>query len=77
MTAKIYSFQQLLSGCLEDYFKPSSEKELIYNWKELDIELVKSYGNNVNFGSIIKNIIEGLTLFLKLMDLYLTKKNAI
>ncbi|ACH93301.1 uncharacterized conserved protein [Borrelia duttonii Ly] len=75
--SKIYSLKQLLSGCLEDYFKPSSEKELIYNWKELDLELVKSYGNNVNFGSIIKNIIEGLTLFLKLMDLYLTKKNGI
>lgn len=73
----IKSLERRLNDCLEDYFKPASEKEFIYNWKELDIELVKSYGNNVNFGSIIKNVVDSLNLFLKLMDLYLEKKNTV
>ena len=41
--------EQRLKDCLEDYVKPSSERELIYNWKELDIDLIKTYGNNINF----------------------------
>ncbi|WP_182117245.1 hypothetical protein [Borrelia sp. A-FGy1] len=73
----IYSMEQRLKDCLEDYAKPSSERELIYNWKELDIELIKTYGNNINFGSIIKNIISSLRLFLKLMDLYLERKHIV
>ncbi|UPA06743.1 hypothetical protein baBA2_000338 [Borrelia anserina] len=75
--SKINSLRQRLNDCLEDYLKPSSEKELIYNWKELDADLVKSCGNNVNFGSIIENVVDGLSLFLKLMDLYLEKKNTV
>ncbi|BDU62970.1 hypothetical protein BOFE_05100 [Candidatus Borrelia fainii] len=73
----IKSLEKRLNDCLDDYFKPALEKEFIYNWKELDIELVKSYGNNVNFGSIIKNVVDSLNLFLKLMDLYLEKKNTV
>ncbi|AHH10520.1 Hypothetical protein BCO_0080000 [Borrelia coriaceae ATCC 43381] len=72
--AKISSLRLRLNGCLEDYVKPAAEKELIYNWKELDIELVKNYGNNVNFSTIINNIVNSLNLFLKLMDLYLQEK---
>ncbi|AHH05063.1 Hypothetical protein BOM_0520 [Borrelia miyamotoi FR64b] len=75
--SKIYSLVRRLKDCLEDYVRPSSEKELVYNWKELDIDLVKNYGNSVNFGSIIKNIIDSLNLFLKLIDLYLEKKNIV
>ncbi|AHH12372.1 Hypothetical protein BHO_0080000 [Borrelia hermsii YBT] len=75
--SKVSSLGQRLNDCLEDYVKPSSEKELIYNWKELDIDLVKSYGNNVNFGNIIKNVVDSLNLFLKLMDLYLEKKSIV
>ncbi|WP_038364128.1 hypothetical protein [Borrelia persica] len=75
--SKIHSLIKRLNDCLEDYVKPSSEKELIYNWKELDLDLLKSYGNNVNFGSIIKNMVDGLSLFLRLMDLYLDKENTV
>ncbi|UGQ17150.1 hypothetical protein [Borrelia sp. RT1S] len=73
----IYSMEHRLRDCLEDYVKPSSERELIYNWKELDVDLIKTYGNNLNFGSIIKNIMGSLGLFLKLMNLYLEKKQAV
>ncbi|WP_221037294.1 hypothetical protein [Borrelia sp. HM] len=75
--SKIGSLTRHLKDCLSDYVKPPSEKELIYNWKELDIELVKSYSNNVNFGSIVKNIVDSLNLFLKLIDLYLDNKNTV
>ncbi|UER67532.1 hypothetical protein LKV13_01760 [Borrelia sp. BU AG58] len=73
----IYSMEQRLRDCLEDYVKTSSERELIYNWKELDIDLIKTYGNNLNFGSIIKNVTGSLGLFLKLMDLYLERKQTV
>ncbi len=72
--SKIYSIEQRLQDCLSDYSKASLERELIYNWKELDMDLAKSYGNNLNFGGIMKNILGSLALFLKLMDLYLEKK---
>ncbi|WKC90738.1 hypothetical protein [Borreliella carolinensis] len=73
--SKIYSIEQRLQDCLSDYSKVSLERELIYNWKELDMDLAKSYGNNLNFGGIMKNILGSLALFLKLMDLYLEKKS--
>ncbi|AWG43216.1 hypothetical protein CR532_01800 [Candidatus Borreliella tachyglossi] len=75
--SRIYSMEQRLKDCLEDYMKSSSERELIYNWKELDTDLAKSYGNNVSFGSMIKNIVGNLSLFLRLMDLYLERKHTV